>query len=485
MTSDISVEMDQPIPQLALDERARNRLVIGLLLASAFVMILNETIMGVALPHLMKDLGISASAAQWLTTAFLLTMAVVIPITGYLLERFHTRPVFIAALSLFSLGTLLGALAPGFPMLVVARVIQACGTAIVMPLLMTTVMRLVPAETRGRTMGSISIVISVAPAIGPTISGIILSALDWRWLFWLVLPIAVLALAAGVWRIRNVSTPRPAPLDILSVGLSALGFGGLVYGLSILGAGGAEGVFSPWLPVIIGTLALAIFVARQIQLQRHDKALLDLRTFLSPSFTIALLVLAISMMALFGSLILLPIYMQNVLGLSVLQTGMMLLPGGLAMGLAAPLVGRLFDRYGPTPLVLPGAIMVSAVMWAMVLLDQTTPAALVLAGHVVLSIGLSLMFTPLFTSALGSLPARLYSHGSATIGTIQQVAGAAGTALFIALMSMQMARLNASGTDMVAATASGIQIAFLCGGIISTLAVIAAVFVRRPRYVEG
>lgn len=483
MTSDIPVEMDQPIPQIALDERARNRLVIGLLLASAFVMILNETIMGVALPHLMKDLGISANAAQWLTTAFLLTMAVVIPITGYLLERFHTRPVFIAALSLFSLGTLLGALAPGFPMLVVARVIQACGTAIVMPLLMTTVMRLVPPETRGRTMGSISIVISVAPAIGPTISGIILSALDWRWLFWLVLPIAVLALGAGVWRIRNVSTPRPAPLDILSVGLSALGFGGLVYGLSILGAGRAEGALSPWLPVIIGTLALVIFVVRQIRLQRHDKALLDLRTFLSPSFTIALLVLAISMMALFGSLILLPIYMQNVLGLSVLQTGMMLLPGGLAMGLAAPVVGRLFDRYGPTPLVLPGAIMVSAVMWAMALLDQTTPTALVLAGHVVLSIGLSLMFTPLFTSALGSLPARLYSHGSATIGTIQQVAGAAGTALFVALMSMQMARLSGTGADMVAATASGVQIAFLCGGIISTLAVIAAVFVRRPKYV--
>ena len=119
----------------------------------------------------------------------------------------------------------------------------------------------------------------------------------------------------------------------------------------------------------------------------------------------------------------------------------------------------------------------------MALLDQTTPTALVLAGHVVLSIGLSLMFTPLFTSALGSLPARLYSHGSATIGTIQQVAGAAGTALFVALMSMQMARLSGTGADMVAATASGVQIAFLCGGIISTLAVIAAVFVRRPKYV--
>ncbi len=149
---------------------ARNKLVIGLLLVSAFVVILNETIMGVALPSLTRDLGITVTAGQWLTTGFMLTMAVVIPITGFLLQRFNTRPVFITAMSLFSLGTAISAVAPGFGVLLLGRVVQASGTAIMMPLLMTTVLTLVPPATRGRTMGNISIVISVAPAIGPTIS---------------------------------------------------------------------------------------------------------------------------------------------------------------------------------------------------------------------------------------------------------------------------------------------------------------------------
>ncbi|MFN3430263.1 MAG: MFS transporter, partial [Candidatus Sericytochromatia bacterium] len=201
---------ETPIAHLPADPdtEKRNQLVISLLLVSAFVVILNETIMGVAIPHLMRDHNATASAAQWLTTAFLLTMAIVIPITGFLLQRFHTRPVFITAMTMFSLGTLVSALAPGLAMLIVGRVIQAIGTAIMMPLLMTTIMNLVPPETRGRTMGNISIVISVAPAIGPTISGLILSVLDWRWMFLLVLPIALASLALGAVRIVNVTTPR-------------------------------------------------------------------------------------------------------------------------------------------------------------------------------------------------------------------------------------------------------------------------------------
>jgi len=187
---------DAPV---APDHSARNRVVILLLLVSTFTMILNETIMSVALPRLMSDLGVTANAAQWLTTAFLLTMAVVIPVTGFPLQRFHTRTVFIAALSFFSFGTLLCAIAPGLPPLVLGRVVQACGTAMMMPLLMTTVMNLVPPDSRGKTMGNISIVISVAPAIGPTLSGIILNLLGWRWMFWLILPIGLSALPPG-WR---------------------------------------------------------------------------------------------------------------------------------------------------------------------------------------------------------------------------------------------------------------------------------------------
>jgi len=457
----------------------RNNLVIMLLLVSAFVVILNETIMSVALPHLMADLNITANSAQWLTTGFMLTMAVVIPITGLLLQRFNTRPMFIAAMSLFSLGTLIAAMAPGFEVLLAGRIVQATGTAIMMPLLMTTALTLVPAARRGQTMGNISIVISVAPAIGPTISGLILSVLDWRWMFIIVLPIALAALVLGTFRVRNVSTPTHVKFDVLSVILSAFGFGGLIYGLSNLATTPITS-WQGWAPIAVGVVALVLFVMRQVALQRTDRALLDLRTFKTPTFAISIVMLAISMMALFGTLIILPIYMQEVLGLSTLTTGLILLPGGLLSGLLAPFVGRIFDRSGPTALLVAGAIIVSGDFWAMTQLNETTPIGFVLLAHIVLSIGLSLLFTPLFTSSLGSLKPSLYSHGSAIVGTIQQLAGAAGTAVFITVMTSRQASLVAQGSSEVAGTASGIQQAFLYGAIISLFAIPAAFFIRKP-----
>lgn len=463
------------------DQTARNKLVIGLLLVSAFVVILNETIMGVALPHLMSDLAISASLAQWLTTAFMLTMAVVIPVTGYLLQRLNTRPVFILAMTLFSAGTLISALSPGFYMLVFGRIVQASGTAIMMPLLMTTIMHLVPPQSRGKTMGNISIVISVAPAIGPTISGLILSALDWRWLFLLVLPIALAALALGAWKIKNVTEPTNAPIDVLSVPLAAAGFGSFVYGLSGLGEAALHPpVVSPWIPLLAGAVVIAIFILRQLQLQKQDRALLDMRTLTITAFTIPTVMMAILMMSMFGVFILLPIYLQNVLGLTTLQTGLLLLPGGLIMGLCAPTVGRLFDRYGPMPLVVPGAILFSALMWSLTLIEQDTSVWMLLVAHIVLSIGLALMFTPLFTASLGALPPNLYSHGSAVIGTTQQVAGAAGTALFVAIMTMTGPPASSGGGDVIAATTDGIRAAFLCGAFISIAALITAFFIKKP-----
>ncbi|WP_390623495.1 MDR family MFS transporter [Subtercola endophyticus] len=464
---------------------ARNKLVIGILLVSTFVVILNETIMSVALPKLMSSLDIPAEQAQWVTTAFMLTMAVVIPITGFLLQRFNTKPVYVAAMTLFSIGTLLAASAPGFEMLIVGRVVQACGTAIMMPLLMTTVMTLVPPSSRGRTMGNISIVISVAPAIGPTISGLILSVLDWRWMFWLVLPIALAALVLGALRIPNVTTPRKAPFDVLSVILSAFGFGGLVYGLTTIGGGSAVGWMPGWAPLAIGLVALALFVLRQLQLQRSDRALLDLRTFTSKNFTLSIIMFAISMMALFGTLILLPLYLQNVLGLSTLSTGLLLLPGGLVMGALAPLVGRIYDKRGPSILLIPGAFVVSAVLWCLTMVTPTTPVWMVLVAHVVLSVGLALLFTPLFTASLGSLKPALYSHGSAVVGTVQQVAGAAGTALFVTIMTTRATTLVVSGDSPVVAQTDGIAAAFLVGAIISVAAIVVAFFVRKPADVEG
>lgn len=463
------------------DNAARNKLVIALLLGSTFVVFLNETMMSVAIPHLMADLGIQANMAQWLTTAFLLTMAIVIPITGFLLQRMNTRPIFMLAMAVFTAGTLICAAAPGIELLIFGRVIQAVGTAIMMPLLMTTVMTLVPPETRGKTMGNISIVISVAPAIGPTIGGFILANFEWRWMFILMLPIALAALALGARKMQNVTTPRYAPLDIVSVILSALAFGGLVYGLSSLGEGEQAGAAFPiWLPLVIGVVAMVVFIWRQIGLARQDKALLDLRTFQSRNYTVSVLTMAIAMMALFGVVILLPIYTQNVLGIDTLQTGLLLLPGGLLMGLLAPSVGRLYDRIGPTRLLVPGTALVSLVLWALTRVDQNTSVWAILTGHIIISVGLALIFTPLFTAAMGSVRMDMYSHGSAILGSVQQVAGAAGIALFVALMTIRTASLAADGLEPVSALAGGIQLAFLVGAVISLFAIVTAFMVRKP-----
>jgi len=462
------------------DTAGRNRLVINLLLVATFVVILNETLMAVAIPRLMHDFNVTAGAVQWLTTAFLLTVSVVIPVTGFLLQRMNTRPVFICAMSLFSLGTLVATLASNLEMLILARVIQASGTAIMMPLLMTTVMTLAPPETRGKTMGFISTVISVAPAIGPTISGIILNYLSWRWLFILVLPISLGALALGARRIQNVTTPHHARIDGISVMLSGFAFGGIVYGLSNIGVAAAPGTIPAGIWSGVGAVFLAVFIFRQISLQKTGYPLLDLRTFESRNFTVSVLLMASLMMALFGTIILLPIYLQNVLKLSTLQTGLLLLPGGLLMGLLGPRVGRIYDRIGPIKLLIPGATIVSAVLWAMTLMGPGTWVGYILAGHVVMSIGFALLFTPLFTVSLSSVKPSLYSHGSAVIGSTQQVAGAAGVALFVALMSARTATLAARGFSAAEALSGGIRAGFLCGAIISLFAVACVFFVQRP-----
>jgi DHA2 family lincomycin resistance protein-like MFS transporter len=299
-------------------------------------------------------------------------------------------------------------------------------------------------------------------------------------LFILVLPISLGALALGARRIQNVTTPHHARIDVVSVILSGIAFGGLVYGVSNIGVPAAQGTVPAGIWSAVGAVFLTVFVLRQISLQKTGYPLLDLRTFESRNFTVSVLLIAIMMMSLFGTVILLPIYLQNVLGLSTLQTGLLLLPGGLLMGLLGPRVGRLYDKAGPTRLLVPGVIVVSAVLWAMTLLGPATWVGYILAGHVVMSVGFAFLFTPLFTVSLSSLKPSLYSHGSAVIGSLQQVAGAAGVALFVALMSARSTSLAARGLALVDALTGGIRGGFLCGAIISLLAVGCVFFVQRP-----
>ncbi|MET0734775.1 MAG: MDR family MFS transporter [Microbacterium sp.] len=472
--------------------RPEDSRIIWLLLGAAFVAILNETTMGVAIPHLIDDLGITALAAQWLTTAFMLTMAVVIPITGFLLRRFTTRQMFIAAMSLFSAGTLIAFLAPGFPVLLIARVVQASGTAILMPLLMTTIMTLVPPYARGRMMGRVSIVMSLAPAIGPTMAGLLLDTVGWRWIFGIVLPIAIAALAVGARWVHNLGETTRAPIDVLSVILSALGFGGLVYGLSQIGAAGTHGTgadaaaadalstVSLVVSLSVGVIALGLFVWRQLILQKADDALLDLRVFRSTNFSLSIGQMTILSLAFFGALTVLPLYMQQVLGVSALETGLVILPGSLAMGLAGPWIGRIYDRWGTRILLVPGSFITVGMLWFYTTLTATTPVWVIAVAQTILSIGLARSFTPLFTASLGSLAPKFYSYGSAVVGTVQQVAGAAGIALLITTMTAVTASAEASGADPITAGASGAQAAFLVAAIVSLPLLVGAFLIRKP-----
>lgn len=457
--------------------RATVRL-LGVLMVGAFVVILNETAMNVALATIMVDLQVTERTAQWLTTGFMLTMAVVIPTTGWLLQRFSTRQAFTLAMSLFSLGTLVCALAFAFPLLLGGRIIQALGTAIMMPLLMTTTIEVVPVAMRGRVMGLTSMVISVAPAIGPTLSGVVLHFLNWRFVFVVVLPIALAILALGLRFVHNLDQPREVGLDVLSVPLAALGFGGLVYGLSLVGNAEVPG----WelnAVLALGALALAGFGWRQVRLQRTDSALLDLRTFTQPTFTTAIIVMAIVMAVLFGTVIALPLLLQKVLHLDPLTVGLMMLPGGLLMGTLGPLVGRLYDRVGPRWLVIPGGLAVAGAFIVFATVTPTTTWWSLMLANLLMSLGLAFMFTPLFTTALGALPHGLRSYGSATVGTVQQVAGAAGTALFVTIMATVSAGAGGTAEEALAA---GARASFLVVGGIWVVGIIASAFLTKPEH---
>ncbi len=447
---------------------------IGVLVLAAFVMFLNETVLSVALKTLSEDLGLPTSTIQWVTSVFLLAMAVVIPTTGYLLERFTERQVFFASTLLFTVGTLCCALAPNFAVLIGGRVLQACGTAIIMPLLMTTVMRMVPADRRGAVIGSITVVTAVAPALGPTVGGVVLGALGWRWLFWIVLPLMIATIVVGGLKLRPNHPSAATPLDVLSIPLTALGFGGLLYGLSSIGKGSTDA--ATVIALAVGAMAFAGFIARQLRLQRRDRALLDLRALAHRRFAVAVIIVALlftCMMAV--TAVLLPLYLQTVLGESTVVSGLVMLPGGLALGLLGPLVGRLYDRVGARALVLPGAFLTAIALGLFPVLGGASPLWLVVVIHVLLMAGIGTMMAPLNTDALSSLPANMYSHGSAIITTIQQVAGAFGIALFVTVATL------ASTTAQQAPDTAGLHAAFTIMVVFGVAAFAMTFLVRGTR----
>jgi len=472
----MSVELSDHSKRVGPATPGRTPAVVLVLVAATFVLILNETIMINAIPRLMVGLEVSEQTAQWVSTAFMLAMAAVIPVTGWLLQRVSTRHAYATAMGVFLAGTALAAAAPVFEVLLVGRIVQAAGTAVMMPLLMTTLMTVVAEGDRGRVMGKVTMAMSVAPAMGPTVSGVVLALGSWRMLFLLMLSIAGAVTWLGLRRLENVGEPRYSTIDWFSVMLATVGFGGLVYGLTQFAEGGAGRSAAI---VVVALAIIAAFVARQLVLQRNGTPLMDLRTLLHPTYTKALILISVSFMTLLGSAILLPLFLQNLRELTPLQTGLLVMPGGLAMGLLGPTVGRIFDRLGGRVLVIPGSLGIVISLAGFTLVSMTMPYWQVLGLHVLLMLSLAAVFTPVFTLGLGDLPTHLYSHGSSMLGTLQQVAAAFGTAAAVTVMSVRTDQLMNDGVGERVAQLAGMKLAFAVAAI-AALVVVAIAF-QLPR----
>jgi len=313
------------------------------------------------------------------------------------------------------------------------------------------------------------------------VSGFVIEHFGWRWIFGIVLPIAIVTLALGAKWVVSVSETTRAKVDLVSVPLAVLGFGGLVYGLASIGESAEGGAAIPvWVLFTIGGVFLALFLARQLQLQRKDRALLDLRVFTSPIFSISMVSMLIATMTMFGAFILLPFFAQRALGLGPLETGLITLPGGLLQGIASPFIGRIYDRSGPKLLLIPGAILISGAMWLLTTVSLETPFWILVVVNIAMSLGLAATFTPLMTSGLGSVRPHLYSHGSAVLSTFQQVAAAAGTALFVTVMAVGAAAAGGDVSTDPSATVAGVRTAFTVAGFMSLGLIVAVLFVKKP-----
>ncbi len=476
----------------SLQQKKPPYLMIAILFVGAFVSFLNNSLLNVALPSIMVDLKIDDySTVQWLSTGYMLVSGVLIPASAFLLTRFSNRSLFITSMAIFTAGTALAAFAPNFGTLLAGRMIQAAGSSVMGPLLMNIMLISFSREKRGAAMGIFGLVMITAPAIGPTLSGYIVEYYDWRLLFEMILPLAVISLLLAAWKLENVMKQnKKATLDYTSLVLSSIGFGGLLYGFS---SASSNGWTDPVVltTLIAGAIALAVFIIRQLKM---EEPLLDLRVYKYPMFALGSVIAIVNAVAMFSGMILTPAYVQNVRGISPLDSGLMMLPGAIIMGIMSPITGRLFDKFGPRVLAVIGLAItgVSTFMLAHLQIDSTH--AYIILVYTLRMFGMSMVMMPIMTNGLNQLPTRLNPHGTAVNNTAQQVSGSIGTAILVTIMntvtknqaeSMMAGVDPASMTEASAALLTqkalleGIQYSFYVTLVINVIALILALFVKR------
>lgn len=447
----------------------------AVMLFGAFITILNQTLLTPALPSIMRDMNIDAATAQWLTTGFMLVNGIMIPITAYLIDRFSTRNLFFFSMSLFTLGTALASVSTTFPMILTARLLQAAGAGVLMPMGQTIMLLTLPRQYRGVGMGIIGLVIGVAPAVGPVISGLAVEAFGWHILFKAMVPLSLLTIVAAYFFLENMGETTNITLDMPSVILSTLGFGGLLYSFSTLGSTGFSTVVT--VSLLIGIVSLILFIRRQLQL---EEPLLKVDILTNRKFALSVILTMLVQAALNIGPVLNPIYLQTIRGYGASVSGFIMLPASIAMLIMSPVSGRLFDKFGPRKLAIPGLFLAAAFTLPMIMMDENTSLYYLAFVYTIRTIGLSLVNMPLNTWGLNALENRVMAHGTAIGNTFRQVAGSIGTAVLITVMSIIVA--NSADPASISSQIHGINMAYAGAGLLMfTAFVLTILFVKEEK----
>ncbi|MCK9301864.1 MAG: MDR family MFS transporter [Bacteroidales bacterium] len=452
------------------------------LLIGGFIALLNETILNVAFPQLMSSLNVPLTTIQWLGTAYMLIIGISVPVTAFLIKTFSTRTLYLSAMTIFMAGTVFCGISNDFPSLLVSRVLQGCGTGMLLPIMMDTIMEIFPLSKRGTAMGVCMMIVVAAPGIGPTISGFVLQYLNWHWLFFIILPFAVLSIFLGVLFLKSYSELTKPKIDILSIILSTIGFGGLIFGISAIETMGFGNV-TVFVSLICGIVGLFLFARRQLSL---PQPMLNIRIFRYPMFTLGTILLFLSFMMPFAVNIILPTYMQEVLKTTTSAAGLALLPGSIVNIIVVPVIGRLYDKIGAKPLVVTGFAAMATCMFFLSRITATSTLGLLIAMQVLMTFGIALIITPAQTNSLNQLSPKDMAHGVAILNTTQQIAAAFGSSLFIGLMGVVSARNLAHVQEVdiaqqINATVTGANTAFMAAFICVSIGLVLSFFMMKPR----
>ena len=409
---------------------SRRNTIFIVLCSTCVVLTLLSTALNTALPAMARDLQVESTLCQWVVSGYALALATIMPLTAYLVTRFKTRKLYLLALALYLASAVVCALSSSFALLMGARVVQACANGLISSLTQITILSVFDEGERGTRMGWFGFSVGVAPVVAPTLGGLVVDALGWRAIFWIVAGLIGICLVVSLAVMGNVLETRPKTLDALGFVLSALTFGGFTLSLGNIPSLGLTNA-ATIVPLAIGVIAGALFVHRQLTC---DDPLLDLRTFAVAPYRASVIGSAALYAVMMGSAAALPVFMQTTLGYSATIAGATVLPGVAAMALVNPIAGKVFDRFGIRALVCASGVLLVAsnVLMCVPALNESVIGLAVLALARYLAIGLVQM--PLATWGNTSVPKEMLASGTALLTSLRNVAGAIGVAVFVSML---------------------------------------------------